>query len=307
MTQSIVFAGTPENAATTLRGLVTAGIEVELVLTRPDAPVGRKRIMTPSAVAQAAEELGLPIIKTNKLDSEVIGVLSETRSQLAIVVAFGVILRTEAISSLKLGWFNLHYSVLPQLRGAAPVQHALLNGMQETGVTLFKIDEGLDTGPILSSASAVIEPNDNASSLLNRLTQLGISLLLQELPRLYSAIELNLVTQEGPSSLAPKLTRDLAQIVFSNRAADEFNRIRATNPEPGAWCRVEHESMKILESRLTSDQKLAPGEVDIVNGNACCGFGGGTALELILVQPAGKSAMSATDWLRGRKSKVWLS
>ena len=302
MTQSIVFAGTPENAATTLRGLVTAGIEVELVLTRPDAPVGRKRIMTPSAVAQAAEELGLPIIKTNKLDSEVIGVLSETRSQLAIVVAFGVILRTEAISSLKLG-----YSVLPQLRGAAPVQHALLNGMQETGVTLFKIDEGLDTGPILSSASAVIEPNDNASSLLNRLTQLGISLLLQELPRLYSAIELNLVTQEGPSSLAPKLTRDLAQIVFSNRAADEFNRIRATNPEPGAWCRVEHESMKILESRLTSDQKLAPGEVDIVNGNACCGFGGGTALELILVQPAGKSAMSATDWLRGRKSKVWLS
>ena len=304
MTDSIIFAGTPTNAADTLRALVAAGVEVELVLTRPDAPVGRKRVVTPSAVAVAAAELGIETVKTSKFDDDLLSKLRTARSQVAIVVAFGVLLKAEAISSLSRGWYNLHYSLLPALRGAAPVQHALLQGFSETGVTLFQIDEGLDTGPILSQVPALVEPNEDAASLLSRLTKIGQSLLLQEIPRLLSSIPLNLSPQNGTATFAPKLTRDLARIDFEQPASSELNRIRATNPEPGSWCLLEGMPFKILEARLATNALLEAGEAIFDENKVICGFGGETSLQLITVQPSGKSPMAAEDWLRGRKMKV---
>ena len=307
MTDSIIFAGTPHNAADTLRALVAAGVEVEFVLTRTDSPFGRKRVLTPSPVAIAATELGLPVIKANSIDSLVLTHLNSSRSQMAIVVAFGVLLKSEAINSLTKGWFNLHYSLLPALRGAAPVQHALLKGLRETGVTVFKIDEGLDTGPVVATVPSSIEPTDNAGTLLRRLTELGTSLLLQEIPRLLSGVGILLKPQEGVISLAPKLSRQDAKISFETKASLQSNLIRATNPEPGAWCLIENETLKVLEARETESNRLAQGEVELIEGRVLCGFADGATLQLITVQPAGKTAMNATDWLRGRQGKVWLT
>ncbi len=306
MTDSIIFAGTPENAAQTLRALVEAGIEVELVLTRPDAPAGRKRLLTPSPVALVASELGIETLKINKVDSATIRILSEAQSQIAIVVAFGVLLSKSAIESLDSGWFNLHYSLLPAFRGAAPVQHAILNGECETGVTVFKIDEGLDTGPIVAMARTTINPYETSKRLLSRLTEIGISLLRQEIPKLFSGVELQLSGQTGSATYAPKLTREDARIDFLNSALLECQRIQATNPEPGAWCKLDGENLKIIESRISEHQGLRPGQVQLVNGKVVCGFSGERALEFIEVQPAGKSIMLAADWLRGRKMEVWL-
>jgi len=304
MTESIIFAGTPENAAETLRSLVTSGIEVEFVLTRPDAEIGRKRILTPSPVAVAASELGIQTIKTDRIDEDTVSRLRNSSSQLAIIVAYGVLLKSEAIDSLTKGWFNLHYSMLPMLRGAAPVQYALLNGLRETGVTLFKIDEGLDTGAIVAQVPALIEPYETAGSLLSRLTRLGTTLILQELPKIFSGVGLSLTAQSGQPTFAPKLDRQVARIRFDETAENELCRIMATNPEPGAWCLLDGEPFKILDAR--SEQALSPGlgELVLLDGRVICGFREGTALQIVTVQPSGKQPMSAVDWIRGRKTKV---
>jgi methionyl-tRNA formyltransferase len=307
MTSSIIFAGTPANAAQTLQGLVSAGIEIELVITRPDAPFGRNRIVTPSPVALVALENGIPIIKTNIIDEETIEILKNSSSQLAIVVAFGVILKQAALDCVEKGWFNLHYSLLPAFRGAAPVQHAILSGASETGVTLFKIDSGLDTGPILAQVPALIEINDTTDSLLSRLTDLGVSLLLQELPGLFSERHPILTPQVGLASSAPKLSREDGKLSFDRTAKKLADQVAACHSEPGAWCYLNDEVLKIISARVfESTSSLAPGETISIGDIVVCGCADSSSLELLEVQPAGKSAMSASAWLRGKHSDVRL-
>jgi methionyl-tRNA formyltransferase len=302
----ILFAGTPLTAATVLEGLLASGHEIVTVLTREDSLTGRKKILTPSPVASLAEKHGIPTIKANKLTTEVLKEIRAHKVDLAVVVAYGVILRQEALDAIASGWFNLHFSILPKWRGAAPVQASIRAGDSETGVTLFRIDLGLDTGPVLGSVRTVIEPGENAGELLHRLSLLGLTLINQELPRLYSGA-FELTPQEGEATLAPKITRSDAKLSFLENAERLALLVRAMNPEPMAWCLLNGEPMRVLEARaLNASSALHSGEVAIEEDKVIVGCGQGTVLELIVVQPASKTAMSARDWLNGQAEKVVL-
>ena len=303
---SIVFAGTPQIAAQSLTSLVKAGAPITLVITRPDAPVGRKQILTPSPVAKAAEELGLPLIKTNAISSQVIDRLLQEKISFGIVLAYGVILREPALSALPNGWFNVHFSLLPKLRGAAPVQRALVNGETETGVSVFKIDAGLDTGDIAGAVPTHIEPTEDSFSLLNRLGDLGVSLLLETIPKVESGfLELSPQNNVGVS-FASKITRQEAELSFSKPAFVLENLVRGASPEPGAWTKVSSSAdLKVFTVRAHQALGLDIGQCSLVAGRVLVGCVQGS-LELLEVQPAGKKRMNALDWYRGLNSKVIL-
>ena len=302
----ILFTGTPSTAATVLDGLLSSGHEVVAVLTREDAFTGRKKVLTPSPVADLAKSKGIPTIKANKITADVLEDIRSHKIDLAVVVAYGVILREEALDAIPAGWFNLHFSLLPKWRGAAPVQAAIRAGDPETGVTLFRIDLGLDTGPVLGSANTVIAPEENAGELLHRLSLLGLTLLNQELPRLYSgAFELS--AQNGEVTLAPKIVRSDAKIYFVEKAKNVELLVRAMNPEPMAWCLLNDEPLRVLEARaIDSSCALGTGEVALHEDKVIVGCGQGTTLELIEVQPASKNVMSAKAWLNGHSEIVVL-
>lgn len=302
----ILFAGTPSTAATVLEGLISSGHNIVAVLTREDAPVGRKKILTPSPVADVAASHGLPTIKASKLTPEVLEEIKALNVDVAIVVAYGVLLRQDALDAISNGWFNLHFSVLPRWRGAAPVQHAILTGDLETGVTLFKINSGLDTGDVVGVAETVIEPDETSGELLQRLSSLGLTLLNQELPKFYAG-SFSLTEQAGVATLAPKIQRADARINFKSSAKEIENVVRAMNPEPMAWCSFEGEPMRVIRARVSNQTvKLAAGEVGLVEQKVLVGTGSDATLELLEVQPASKTAMSAKAWLNGHSGKVVL-
>jgi methionyl-tRNA formyltransferase len=303
----ILFAGTPASAATVLEGLLTSGHEVVAVLTREDAPSGRKKILTPSPVAELALARGINLIKANKVDQHVLDEIALNKVDLAIVVAYGVILREDALRFIAGGWFNVHFSILPRWRGAAPVQRALQHGDTETGVTLFKIDTGLDTGPIVSTVPTLIQPDENAGELLARLSQLSITLLNAELPKSYGSSH-DLTNQVGEITLAPKTAREEARIDFSSDALKISHLVRAMNPEPMSWCDFNDEPMRVLRARdLAGHVSVGEiGEVSLVSDKVIVACGNGTSLELLEVQPASRSVMSAKDWLNGQTGAVTL-
>jgi len=302
----ILFAGTPSTAADVLEGLISSGHEIVAVLTREDSPVGRKKVLTPSAVAEVALAHGLPTIKANKVSSAVLAEISQYQIDLAIVVAYGVILRREALDAIPNGWLNLHFSKLPRWRGAAPVQHAIWSGDKETAVTLFKIEEGLDTGPVLGLAESVIEPDETSGELLKRLSSIGVTLLNQELPRLYAG-SFNLSEQQGSVTLAPKIQRVDARINFTSTSKEVENLVRAMNPEPMAWCELDGDPLRVLRARSVPGVfVLTPGEVLVQDDLVLVGCGSESALEMIEVQPASKTPMSAKSWMNGQSTRVVL-
>ncbi len=322
----IIFAGTPANAAATLQALLNGDsgfVEVVAVITRPDAPLGRKRIMTPSPVAQVAQAAGIPMIKTKQVDAQTIEALRSFDAELGVIVAYGALLRREALATTTKGWINIHYSLLPLWRGAAPVQNALLNGDKTTGVSVFQLDEGMDTGPIWLKVPAEVQPDENAGDLLKRLTALGISALLQVLPEIAAGISKPNAQVIGAEPLAVKPTREAAKISFTNSAIDIENLVRAFNPEPVAFAFIsspgssEHhedqESFRILAARALGATDWAslgegfehtPGLVKIQKNRVLVHCGQGTLLELKEVQPAGKKPMAASDWARGLQNEV---
>ena len=300
MTDSLIFAGTPPNAARTLEYLVQQGFEVSLVITRPDAPVGRKRVLTESAVAATAQKLGIDVYKTNSVDASAIARISQTGCDTAVVVAYGALLKQPALDALENGWFNVHYSLLPKWRGAAPVQHAILAGDKSTGVTLFKIDQGLDSGPVVASVPTQIQPGETSERLLSRLTELGCTLLGQELPVILLKNH-RLVVQDETTEVmaAPKLTREHARIDWTEQARLIEQKVLAMNPEPGAWTLLNGETFKIHDARVVASSENGPaGTVVAVDGKVIVSTGE-SVIELLEVQPAGKQSMSARDWARG--------
>ena len=306
----IVFAGTPANAAQTLRALAKSPFEIVGVLTRTDAPVGRKKVLTPSPVAKVAEELNLPLIKSNRVDEATRTAIQELNAELGVVVAYGALLDQQALDSLPLGWINLHYSMLPKWRGAAPVQRALMAGDTETGVTLFQLDRGMDTGPIHLQVPTVIEPTESTAELLPRLTEIGVSALNELLPRIAAGMA-NPEPQDADllRSLptADKLGREDARIDWNRTAREIENQIRALNPEPMAWTTLNDEVFRVLEARAlgsTDWQSLEgdsaePGSASFAKDRVLVSCGSGTLIELKIVQPAGKKPMNSTDWGRG--------
>lgn len=325
----ILFAGTPANAAKTLQALLGGNHEVVAVLTRPDAPVGRKRILAPSATALVAQEAGIPVFKANRVSQELAQQLAETGAELGVIVAYGALLKDFALGALPKGWVNLHYSLLPDWRGAAPVQNSLLAGDSDTGVTLFQLDSGMDTGAIIDAVPTTIQVGENSERLLERLTELGITLLNQALP----AIESGLVrpqTQPDQPGYDPasdrwglskrqirpanKLSRQQALLDWTKAAIQLEKQVLALNPEPMAFSIFSGETFRILDAvalgstdwsalESESDSDHQPGRLRFESKRVLVECGSGTLLQLKTVQPAGKNPMQALDWARGAASK----
>ncbi len=244
----IIFAGTPQIAATCLRELLARHAPITAVLTRPDAPTGRRRQLRPSAVAAVAQEAGLPVIKADRIDENVTRELAATGAALGVVVAYGALLPESALGIPAHGWVNLHYSLLPHYRGAAPVQHALLNGESTTAATIFQLERGMDTGPVHGLCEYPIPAGHSAGEVLEDHTRLGTDLLTVLLPDLLNGRS-QAQPQTGTASTAPKLTRDDAFISFDGKAGATASRINATIPEPGAWTLHEGARIKLGPAR----------------------------------------------------------
>ncbi|MCC2659664.1 MAG: methionyl-tRNA formyltransferase [Arthrobacter sp.] len=297
----VLFAGTPSVAVPSLDALIDAGFDVVAVLTRPDAPTGRKRVLTPSPVAARAAELGLEIIHAAKVDAGVTARIAAVRPDVAAIVAYGGLVPRPALDVPRHGWINLHFSLLPAWRGAAPVQRAVIAGDDITGAVTFQLEEGLDTGPVIGTLTEQIRPDDTAGTLLERLSHSGSVLLAQTL----SAIDSGAAypqPQQGEVSLAPKLTTEDGRIDWSEPALAIGRRARGVTPEPGAWTMLDGQRVKLEPVLLRPGQSaLAPGQLAMDGKSVLVGTGS-HPVELVRVQPAGKKMMSAADWARGQGS-----
>jgi len=297
----VLFAGTPAVAVPSLNALVEAGFEVVAVLTRPDAPIGRKRVLTPSPVAARAAELGIEIIHAARIDAETTARISAVTPDVAAIVAYGGLVPPAALGIPRHGWINLHFSLLPAWRGAAPVQRAVMAGDDVTGAVTFQLEEGLDTGPVFGTLTEPVGPEDTAGELLERLSHSGAVLLAQTLSAI-DAGKAAAVPQSGEVSLAPKLTLDDGRLDWEHPALAIGRQARGVTPEPGAWTVLDGQRIKLAPVRLRPDVSgLAPGTVSLQGKSVLVGTGS-HAVELTRIQPAGKKMMAAADWARGMAS-----
>lgn len=296
----ILFAGTPEVAVPSLMELRRAGHELAAVLTREDAPVGRKKVLTPSPVARAADSIGLDVIKANRIGADVTARLKDLNLDAAAIVAYGGIVPPAALRIPRHGWINLHFSLLPAWRGAAPVQHALINGDDVTGASTFLLEEGLDTGPVFGTLTETVRPEDTSGELLARLSESGAVLLAQTLSALEQG-RAQAVPQQGEVSLAPKLSSADSRIRWTDPALAIKRHISGVTPEPGAWTMLNGQRCKLGPVVLRPDVAgLEPGAVLERNGTVLAGTGS-HAVQLGMVQPAGRVMLAATDWFRGAR------
>ncbi|OMH29369.1 methionyl-tRNA formyltransferase [Tersicoccus phoenicis] len=309
----VLFAGTPDTAADAL-GRLHAHLsdtddELVGVLTRPDAPLGRKRVLTPSPVAAVAVELGLPVIKAARVDGGTQAHLADLHLDVAVVVAYGALIPAAALDLPRHGWLNLHFSLLPAYRGAAPVQRAIIDGRSSTGASVFALRTGLDTGPVYGTVTAPIGPTDTTATMLRTLTASGTDLLAEVLEGL-SAGTARAVEQAGDVTSAPKLTLEDGRLDWTTTAAALDARSRGVTPEPGAWTTLDGGRVKLGPVRAVSADadgvghaaaalpSLGPGVVTEHGRRVLVGAGDGVVV-LSTVQPAGRTPKPARDWWRG--------
>ncbi|HSK28090.1 MAG TPA: methionyl-tRNA formyltransferase [Jiangellales bacterium] len=302
----VLFAGTPEVAVPSLRALLDSRHEVVAVLSRPDAPAGRGRRLTPSPVAELALAAGVEVLRPQRpRDPAFLARLAEIAPDCCPVVAYGGLVPPEALAVPAHGWVNLHFSLLPAWRGAAPVQHAVLAGDEVTGACTFRLEEGLDTGPVYGVLTEAVRPHDTSGDLLGRLAFSGAGLLVATLDGIEDGtLQPRPQPAEGVSH-APKLTVEDARVDWTAPALRVDRLVRACTPAPGAWTRFRGERLKLgpLTTEpgpggAAADTPLAPGE--LAAGRAGVRVGTGTTAVLLgQVQPQGKRAMPAADWARG--------
>ena len=296
----IVFGGTPDVAVPSLEALADSRHQLIAVVTRPDAPSGRGKKLTASPVAQRAADLGIEVLRPQRpRDEEFVARLTELAPDCCPVVAYGALLPQRVLDIPQHGWVNLHFSLLPAWRGAAPVQHAILAGDQKTGATTFRIVLELDAGPIFGTVTEPIRPDDTAGDLLHRLSLTGARLLVDTL----DGIEDGRLTPtpqaetDGQLSYASKITVEDARIDWAQAVEVVDRLIRACFPAPGAWTTFEEDRFKINSARI-SDTVLPPGVLEITKRSVHVGTAT-RALELGEVQAQGKKPMAAADWARG--------
>jgi methionyl-tRNA formyltransferase len=294
----IVFAGSPAAAVPGLRALLQSAHEVVTVVTREDAPQGRKRVLTPTPVAEVAQEAGVPVIKANRL-AAVADDLIALRADLGVIVAYGGLVREPLLGAPRLGWINLHFSHLPRWRGAAPVQRAIMAGDAETGVAVFQLVPDLDAGPVFALERQPIGRHETAGHLLDSLAASGAVLLARVVDDLAAGTAVA-TAQSGEATLAPKLTLEDGRIDWSQDAAAIDARIRGVTPEPGAFTIVDAERLKVHEAAVAHDVSGLPSGRIEARGTRVLAGTADVALELLRVQPAGRRDMPAADWWRGR-------
>ena len=296
----LVFAGTPAAAVPSLERLAAGRHDVVGVVTRPPAPLGRKRVLTPSPVAQAADRLGLPVIAASRLDADATDAIEALGPDLGVIVAYGGLVREPLLSAPTHGWINLHFSLLPAWRGAAPVQHALIAGDAVTGASVFRLVPELDAGDVYAARSYPVGDGETAGDLLAALARSGAELVADVVDAIADG-SARAEAQTGEPSLAPKLTIDDARLDWRRPAHEVRSRFRGVTPEPGAWTTVDDDRLKVLdlaEAGSADATPLDPGSIALVDGRLLIGTGTGP-LELRRVQPAGRTAMDAADWWRG--------
>lgn len=297
---TIVFAGSPEAAVPSLQALTASRHDILAVLTRQDSPQGRKRELTPTAVARAAEDLALPTIKANRLAGDATDQIVALQPDLGVIVAYGGLVREPLLSTPRLGWINLHFSLLPRWRGAAPVQRSLIAGDEITGASVFQLVPELDAGALFGQLTQPVAARETAGQLLDSLAVSGAELLVRVVDAIGDGTA-RPVEQEGDVTVARKLSLEDGRIDWTQHASTVLNLIRGVTPEPGAFTLIEGQRFKILDAAPARDaDRLMPGTF---HGSGRVLIGTGTEpIELLRVQPAGKTAMNAADWWRGRPS-----
>lgn len=301
MTLRLAFMGSPDFAVPALEALIAAGHEIACVYSQPPRPAGRGKQERPTPVHAFAAARGFEVRTPKSLKRpEEQDAFASLRLDAAIVVAYGLILPKAILDAPRLGCFNLHASLLPRWRGAAPIQRAIMAGDDKTGVQVMRMEEGLDTGPVLASAETPITQEDNARSLHDRLAAIGARLLAETSLRLAEADAAAIPQSAEGVTYAAKLTPEDARLDWTKPARVLERQVRGLSPAPGAWCLAPGENgpvrLKVLEARLAQGQNAAPGETLDDALLIACGEG---ALRLTLVQREGKGAMAAADFLRG--------
>ncbi|WP_327237564.1 methionyl-tRNA formyltransferase [Streptomyces sp. NBC_01317] len=297
----LVFAGTPEVAVPALDALLASGRhEVAAVVTRPDAPAGRGRRLVASPVAERAEEAGIEVLKPARpRDEDFLARLREIAPDCCPVVAYGALLPRVALDIPAHGWVNLHFSLLPAWRGAAPVQHAVMAGDEMTGAATFQIEEGLDSGPVYGVITEAVRPTDTSGDLLTRLAFAGSGLLAATMDGIEDGTLKPRAQPAEGITLAPKLTVEDARVDWGAPALRVDRVVRACTPAPGAWTVFRGERLKLIQLGLFPGRtELAPGELAVGKNTVHAGTGSHD-VELLWVQPQGKKPMRAADWARG--------
>lgn len=295
----LVYFGTPRDAVSPLQALVAAGHDVALVVTQPDRRRGaRGNDLAPSAVKRAALELGLDVATPEKA-REVVDDVGAIEAELGVVVAFGQLLPPSLLAATTSGFVNVHFSLLPRWRGAAPVERAILAGDEETGVAIMDVEEGLDTGGIYAEARVAVG-EATAGELREQLVQAGTELLVRELPTIPDRVP---APQVGEPTYAPKLAVEEFRLDARTAAAVLARVVRAGNPKPGAWCTVDGKRLKVWRAHPSHAPSVPIGSISR-DGVLACGDGEGLALDEM--QPEGKARMDARAWLAGRRGEAVL-
>jgi len=294
----VAVAASPEVAIPTLEYLLNSKHELALIISRPDSQVGRGRELTPTAVSHWAKSNGIELYcpkKVSDFDERL------KSFDLVITIGYGLLLPDYILVQPKNGFINLHFSLLPKLRGAAPAQRAIINGLAQTGVTVFQLDSGMDTGPIYLQTKHSIKPNTTAGELLDELAQLGPSAIGETLSAIENGIE-PVAQDHSLATSAAKLTKSEAQIDWSEKAENIVNKILGFAPNPGATSKFRGEVLRISKARV-SEHSLSLGEISLLSGSVLVGTST-SAVELLEVTPAGKKPMSATAWANGARFTV---
>ena len=301
----LVFAGTPDVALPALETLISSEHDVLAVITQPPARAGRGRELQPSPVHAVADKFGIKALYPDSI-REIDAVLRELQPDAIPVVAYGQLIPETMLDIPAQGWINLHFSLLPEWRGAAPVQHCIWRGDAITGATTFRIDQGMDSGPILGHVTQLVDPKDTSGALLARLADTGSHLLRQTLAALEAGMITPIAQQHDQATYAPKLQKSDSRIDWQLPAIEIDRRIRAMTPKPGAWTTMvlsEHEiSMSIGPVSTNRDIQLDPGVICVIDKNVFVGSAT-YALELDRIKPPGKKFMLATDWMRGLRTE----
>ena len=297
----VIFAGTPDFAAAALKAIAAAGFEIPLVLTQPDRPKGRGMQLAPSPVKQAALELGLRVAQPEKLrnNAEALQMLKEVEADVMVVAAYGLILPQDVLDTPKHGCLNIHASLLPRWRGAAPIQRAIEAGDAETGVCIMQMDIGLDTGDVVSEHCYAIQPTDTANEVHDALMSLGAAAIVADLQQLKAEGRLKSVKQpEEGVTYAQKLSKEEARIDWNESAAVIERKIRAFNPVPAAWVEYQGKPMKIWRAEVVAQQGRA-GEVLSCSSDGLIIACGANALKITQLQPSGGKRMDIAAFAAG--------
>ena len=297
----LVFMGTPDFAVPCLEELIKAGHEIVAVFTQPDKPVGRKRVMTPPPVKVSAEKNGITVYQPDSVRTEeCLSLMKELNPDCVVVVAYGKIIPSDMLKLPKFGFVNVHGSLLPKYRGAAPIQWSIIDGEKKTGVTTMQMDDGIDTGDMLEVSETEIGENETAGELFDRLAEMGGKLIVSSLSKLEKG-ELTPIPQDHEkSNYAKIISKEMALIDFNMSAENVFNLIRGFNPWPVAYTIIGDKRLKVFAAEKIGSVNGKAGEVVSSDGTLTVAFGDGNGLRFTDVQLEGSKRMSATEMLKGR-------